>query len=312
MQEHEALEKMIAPGTRRKGKFRDGVIQICITRVCDKACFGCTQGSNLAGKHGFMSLENFEQACYCLQDYFGVVGVFGGNPAAHPQFEAICDILRHTIPTEQCGLWCNNPLGKGEIMRRTFNPRVSNLNVHMDQKAFDEFKRDWPESMPFGLDKDSRHSPPYVAMQDVIDDESKRWELISNCDINQHWSAYLGEFRGELRAYFCEIAGAQAAMHQHEPEYPDLGMRVTPDWWKKPMQDFADQVRFHCHACGVPLRGYGELAQSTTGNEQVSKTHADVFRPKVKDRPVQLVTNIEDLGVKHVGRVIDYLQNAKV
>jgi len=374
----EALSRMIPPGAKRKGKYREGVIQVWVTRGCDKACFHCTQGSNLSGKPHMITLEQFEQACKSLEGWWGVVGIFGGNPATHPQFDKICEILRNCFPKEQRGLWCNNPLGKGKIMRETFDPAVSNLNVHMDSKAYNEFRWDWPESRPFGLGQDSRHAPVHLAMMDVLQttcgecsgrggfydrsngerylsdpedgteyqkcnecggtgkvyDESKAWELISGCDINKHWSAMLCVFRNQLKAYFCEVAGAQAMLHQDDPSWPDLGL--DPDrryikyehdirspmyglpkseetylWWELPMERFAEQVKYHCHRCGVPLRGYGELAQSNTGVEQTSPTHADIYSPKRLGRSVEVVTTLEQLGTSRVGRVIDYMQNAK-
>jgi hypothetical protein len=149
----------------------------------------------------------------------------------------------------------------------------------------------------------------------------------------------IGMFRGELRAWFCEVAGAQSILHQDEPDYPDTGLDPTqafcerwqeqPDklWWQLSMRHFKDQVRKHCHECGVPLRGEGTLAQAdlTTGTspnrpctcgadrtgpsaeahaddcpanpkEQCSETHAAVFRPKRKHRRVELVTVPEQLG----------------
>lgn len=310
MNEQEALSKMISPGMRRTNvDWRNGVLQIWVTRACDKACFGCTQGSNLGGKPGMITPEQFEAACISLKGYFGVVGMFGGNPAIHPKFEQLCDIMAKHIPFEQRGLWCNNLLGKGAAARRTFNPVFSNLNVHLDKAAFDEFKRDWPEANPFGLNRDSRHSPVYVAMQDVIADEGERWDLIAKCDVNQTWSAMIGVFRDELRGYFCEVAGAMAMLHQNEPEYPDLGLPVVPDWWKQDMNAFAAQARFHCHGCGVPLRGYGQLAQSGQ-LEQVSITHAAIYKPKTKDRPVQVVDSREQIDEQSLTKFTAYMQNA--
>lgn len=349
MTEQEALARMVAPGTRRKGKWREGVIQVWVTRACNNACFGCTQGSNLGGKLEFMPPELFEQALLSLRGYYGVIGVFGGNPALHPQFPELCALMRKHVPFEQRGLWCNDPTTHASEMRATFNPRHSNLNVHMDRQAYTRFKAGWPESMPFGLDQDSRHSPVHLAMRDVLYatcdtcwektpvnahealggvdaeckvckgqvryyDEAKAWELISRCDINQHWSAMVGMFRGELRAWFCEVAGAQAMLHQYEPDYPDTGLDPTlgeVQWWQLPMDAFRNQVSKHCHECGVPLRGKGELAMSSDGVEQTSPTHAGVFVPKRKGRHVQVVTNIVQLGTERVGRVIDYVKNAR-
>ena len=319
MNEQECIERMVAPGTRRPGKYREGVIQIHVTRACDQSCFGCTQGSNLGGKPGMISPDQFAQACKSLQGYFGVVGVFGGNPAMHPQFELLCEILRAHFPYEQRGLWCNNPINesKAQAMRATFDPAVSNLNVHMDQASLDRFYAWWPEARPFGLDRDSRHSPVYVSMKDLRIDESRRYELISRCDINQHWSAMMGVFRGELRAWFCEIAGAQSILRQDDPDYPDTGIDLsklpsTYQWWQLPMQAFAHQVEKHCHDCGVPLRGYGELAVSNPdGIEQTSAAWEPVFRPKKPSRRVALVTQEDQLRSQFLARMTDYLGNSR-
>lgn len=317
MNETQAIAKMVSPSTPRPSIWRKGVMQIAIIRSCDKACFGCTQGSNLRGKPMAMTPDQFETAINSIKGYFGVVGIFGGNPAVHPQFNEICEILKASwVPFEQRGLWCNHPKGKGKIMRETFNPRVSNINVHLDEEAKAEFERDWPELIGLndnfkGYESDSRHSPVYVAMKDVIEDESERWKLISNCDINKYWSAYMATFRGELRAWFCEIAGAMARIHQHEPDYPDTGLQVTPGWWKKPMTEFSDQVRHACHSCGIPLRGYGSLAVNGEF-EQVSKTHAAVYLPKIKGREVRVVEKIEEINAHALNKSTDYIQNGSV
>jgi hypothetical protein len=376
MTETEMLERMVAPGTRRAGKYRSGVIQILVTSSCDKSCFSCTQASNIRREPWFMTPEQFEQAVRSLgftadgepereerNVYYGVVGLFGGNPAISPHFADYCGILHKLVPFNQRGIWCNNPLTleKAQMMRATFDPSVSNLNVHLDKEAYYLFKKGWPESNVVGLDVDSRHSPPFVAMKDVLKvkcdccvpdpvgtfvvgipmelcrsdcpkchghgeypDDSRIRELVSNCDINQHWSALIGVFRGQLRAWFCEVAGAQAILHQHEPDYPDTGLDPSLEWeveehrgggykkwWQLGMLHYKDQVRKHCWDCGVPLRGHGQLSQGE-GFEQTSATHEAVYRPKTKDRQVELVTNLVQLDVGKIQTVTKYLQNSKV
>lgn len=378
---HPAM-KMVAPRDKRPHVWRGGVLQIWVTRACDRACFGCTQCSNLAGKPEFITVDQFKVAVESLRGYFGVIGMFGGNPVLHPQFDELCSVLRGSVPWEQRGLWSNHPKGKGRTAAITFNPAHSNLNVHESQEAYDEFARDWPECIPYlkGLDSDSRHSPPFVAMRDVLKrpcpdcsgnswkngrdgicqtcddsglvyDKEQAWGLIQQCDVNRNWSAMIGVFRGQLRGYFCELAASQAMLHQWDSEdcrdcggsgykpmqygphsgepypcfdcgpadgygpefgkqwsYPDTGVPVVPGWWNKGIDAFLHQAEKHCHECGIPLKGYGALANSGP-TEQVSATHAAVYNPK-RMRPVELVTELIQLG--KLTRVTDYIENGSI
>lgn len=295
---HPIPASMVPPSQKRPAIMRGGILQIMVTRACDKACTHCTQGSNLAGKPVMMTPDQFDQACASLEGYFGVVGMFGGNPCMHPQFGELCRIMRARFPFKQRGIWTNNLRGKGADARITFYPRHSNLNVHLDSEAHAEFKRDWPESAPFlkGLESDSTHSSPWVSMVDLGISENERWNLISRCDVNQHWSALIGVFRGELRAYFCEIAYSQAALHQDNPDWagtgkpiPDTGLPLEPGWWRHSMAAYEAQVRTHCHHCGIPMRRQG-LRAIRGDHEEYSKTHEFIARPKIRERPTQLVT----------------------
>ena len=306
------IASMVAPYQPRPVHL-GGVLQIWVTRACDKACFGCTQGSNLGGKPTMITPEQYAEALESLRGYFGVVGMFGGNPAIHPQFDELCRILRESwVPLEQRGIWCNHPRGKIKTIAETFYAPHSNLNVHMDADAYREFAEGWPESKVWlkGMDADSRHSQVYVALKDVIPDEGQRWRLIQNCDINRFWSALIGVFRGELRAWFCEIAAAQAMLHQNDPDYPDTGLPVSPGWWRRPIQDYAEQIRYHCHRCGVPLRGRGELAMTGT-KEQVSETHRDIYKPKIKGREVEVVTQLDQVEPGALPIMTDYIGNGR-
>lgn len=297
---HPLPKTMVAPGQRRPSIWRGGIIQIMVTRACDLSCHHCSQGSNLAGRPAMMTPEQFAQACDSLRGYWGVVGMFGGNPALHPRFDLLCKIMREKIPYLQRGLWCNNLYGKGEHARLTFDPRHSNLNVHLSSEAHAEFSRDWPESVPYlkGLDQDSSHSSPWVSMTDVGIPEERRWELIGQCDINRYWSALIGVIRGELRAFFCEIAYAQAALHESDPDWagtgqpiPDTGILPVPGWWRMPMESFRQQIETHCHHCGIPLRREGQLAIGGE-QEEFTRTHASIAKLKVRGRQVDMVESI--------------------
>lgn len=303
MNSAEALAKMVPPSKPRPGIWRTGVLQVWVGRMCNQSCFGCTQGSHLAGKPGMITVEQYEQAVASLSDYFGIVGMFGGLPTMHPKFPDLCRVLKAHIPFERRGLWANDLRGHGKLCATTFNPKVSNLNVHLDGAAREEMIRDWPECAPFvkGHDTDSVHTTPWVGMSDVIADESERWRLISDCDVNKHWSAMICVVRGELRGFFCEIAGAMAMLHADNPDWngtgkpmEDIGVPVERGWWKRQMGDFEQQVRTCCVNCGVPMRRPGKLAIGGDV-EEFSEVHRHIARPKERGRPVAFV-GIESLA----------------
>lgn len=320
MNEQEALAKMKFPRNFRGPRK---IFQIWVTRACDKKCFGCTQNSQLRGKPGMITPEQYREAVLSMvtgpRKYPGVIAMFGGNPCIHPQFDELCEIARELIPYKQRGIWTNNLMGKGRIARRTFNPHASNFNVHMDLEAAKEFERDWPQTrgMIKGKDHPSSHSPIWTALLDMEtlpfpdgpreNTEENRWELISGCDINQRWSAMIGVFRGQLRGWFCEIAGSMSMWQEADPDYPDTGLPVVPGWWDRPEADFHDQVRHHCHRCGVPLRGKGALDKDGP-KEQVSPLYQLSFQPK-DDRPVEIATTLEQ--IERVPHVTDYMANYK-
>lgn len=315
---HPAINSLYPPSRRREGVWLGGVIQIHVSRACDLSCYACTQGSNLAGKVTIMKPAQFEQAVKSLgfgvdgqKPYFGIVGCFGGNPCLSPYFDDYCHILQKYVPFPQRGLWSNRLNGHGKIARETFSPNHSNVNVHMSSEAWAEFKSDWPEALEArkehtlsGLTQDSMHGPPFVAIKDVIADEEERWKLIADCDISRWWSALLGLYKGEVRAWFCELAAAQSMLHQDDPDWPDTGMVPHVGWWKRPIQDFEAQVNFHCHRCGIPMRRPG-IPAINGDHEQFSATHAAIARPKVKDRPVVFV-GVESL-VRSARPATEYL-----
>ncbi|MDF2427621.1 MAG: glycosyltransferase family 2 protein [Nitrosopumilus sp.] len=299
----------------KKPTYRGGIMQVWIGRACDKSCFGCTQGSNLKGPYEKITTDQFETALKSLKNYWGVVGIFGGNPCIHPQFPELCEILEQYIPYEQRGLWSNNLNGHGKLCAKVFNSKVSNINSHGDKRAYDEIVENWPELVETGfpnlkpLESCSEHSPPFVAIQDLIPNEIKRWKMIVGCDINQYWSGMIAVFRGELRGWFCEIAGTQSILHQHEENYPDTGFKITPDWWDKPISDFADQVRFHCHSCGIPMR-IAAKPDDTKEPELVTLTHLNVYKPK--KRELKLVKDKSEIEFQEISRVTDYIKKTPI
>jgi hypothetical protein len=287
------IPKMKAPGERKDTGHIWGVIQVIVTNKCDLLrCSNCTQQLTHQKEHFSMTVDNFRAAVKSLSGYPGVVGVFGGNPTMHPDFPALCQIMREEIPNKsQRGLWSNNLNNHGEASRETFG--YFNLNVHTNAKHADEMKRDVPNAKVWGVDRQSWHSPSLVAIKDVIKDEAEMWDKISKCDVNLKWSGAITQRYGKLRGYFCEIAAAFDNMYDE-----DNGVPIEPGWWKSDISAFEHQVKRWCVNCGIPLKMKGHLDLEFT--DDVSESHLVALNVK---RKTQLHVSMDQ---EQTGEATDY------
>jgi len=282
-----AISKMKSPSQMK-------IICIDITNRCNLGCSNCTRF--LENQEGYwdMSLENFRAAVKSLNDFPGMLAIIGGNPCMHRQFEDICQILVEEIPDKaRRGLWSNNVFKHTDLVVETFGG--FNLNPHGDKKgevSLAEVHRrtNGKASLYKGH---SMHAPLLTAIQDIYGEE-KMWELISNCDINQNWSATIIENQGKLRAYFCEVAGSFDVARK-----TDFGMEVSPGWWKLPISQFEGQIKHFCPGCGAAAR----LAPTKDADnlDTYTKTNLDLVENsrKRKRSTVELdLSKIESLDKK--------------
>jgi len=232
-------------------------IQIVVSRSCDLFdCSNCTQLLPFRTDALHMSVDVFRQALRSLAGWPGIRGVFGGNPCVHPRFPDLCAILIEEVPDQrQRGIWTNNLMKHGAIVRDTFYPHGRfNLNAHAQPKAAAEIDRWLPGRLiPTSRDRASWHSPILLDWRDVGLEPAEWIAAREACDINQTWSAAIFERDGKPFAYFCEVAGALDGIRG-----TNHGIPAVAGWWRGTMERFEGQVSGCCDAgCGVPLRRVG-------------------------------------------------------
>lgn len=204
------------------------LIQIEVTNACNHRCCHC---SRLIGHHKlpyFMDICDIEKALQTLVDYPGHVGIMGGEPTMHSGFEQICKLLQKYQPVKaRRELWTAG--WKWDtyktLIEETFYPELIAYNEH------------W-ESQPCW------HQPLQIAIEEVIDSGVLRSKIISNCWVQQRWSASITP-KG---AFFCEVAAARAHMLGYTP-----GIKVEKGWWKRPLTDFHYQISQLCSKCSACL-----------------------------------------------------------
>lgn len=286
--------------SKMKAPYQMKIIDIDVTSVCNLQCSCCTRLLPYQRKW-YMNVENFRKAVRSLRDFPGIIAVIGGNPCMHPEFETLCKIMIEEIPDkERRGLWTNHFFKYREIAEETFG--IMNLNPHNDEVCIKSLE---PLKNKFWYHEGhSRHSPILVSLSDFIPDEIERFKLISCCDINQNWSAAIIEYKGQLKAYFCEVAAALDLVLE-----VDQGIDVTDGWWKRSIFDFIDQIKFFCQRCGIPLRIQGPY--DFEGIEIYSQSYKHLI-DRLSDKrrsKSKLVTTLSE--VKSTESVIFYSKTLK-
>lgn len=286
---------MKAPGDFREGIWRGRVLQIKVTNVCDLDCKNCSVAVGIARKLKrkiVMSPDQFRTACRSLKGFSGVIGMFGGNPCIHPEFEKLCEIFREEIPNQdQRGLWSNRLFGHGKVCRETFSPIHSNLNVHQVQEAYDEIKRDWPEArvLHSGLENPSHHGPIFGSMTELGMSEDEMWDKIGSCYVNQTWSAEITVVADQLLGYFCEIAATMAELEND----PRQGTPIVPGWFSRPMSSFRDQVHAYCTKCLVSMNPR-KIDAAGDGAEEYTALWKPVLAT-IKGRPMKQISDVKEI-----------------
>ena len=174
-----------------------------------------------------MTYDEFTAAVDSMVGYPKMVGVMGGEPLLHPEFESFCRYIASKIPKNQLGLWTSFPKGYEkyrEIIAETFYHVF--LNDHTREDIF--------------------HHPGLVASEEVAKDENEMWQWIDHCWAQESWSASINP-RG---AWFCEIAASMSVLFDE-----GKGWDVKQGWWWRTPKDFKEQIEQFCPKCGfcVPL-----------------------------------------------------------
>jgi len=263
------------------------IICVDVTNKCDLACSNCTRLLKNQDSLWEMTPENFRLALRSLKDFKGIIAMIGGNPCVHTKFEELCQIFAEEISNQfQRGLWTNNYFKHREVIEKTFG--ALNLNPHNEERANEKLKdlhdvmvskRGFNGGFYVG---NSHHAPLLTAVKDLYP-EQDMWEKIAGCDVNREWSASIVQNKGELRAYFCEVAASFDLARGTDNGHP-----VVEGWWKRPIKDFSGQIKHFCTGCGVPARLRGSMDNEET--DTYTKSNADLaMKSQVKGRKIQLL-----------------------
>ena len=227
------------------------IIQIEITNACPKRCSNCTRFCGHHKEPFFMDFETFKQAVDSMKGFKGIVGIMGGEPTIHPEFDKFVRYYRDHIGYDDFSTACYEPTSDfvKHILANAYNVDYSNhrgLWTSVNSKYYDHFEL-IQDTFGYQLVNDHSHPSMHETLMctrkelGIPDDE---WvKLRDKCWVQNLWSASIAP-KG---AFFCEMAAAMDATLGGPG-----GWKIEPGWWKRTPADFADQLHW-CELCSAAL-----------------------------------------------------------
>jgi len=194
------------------------IIQIDITNACIHNCSNCTRFCGHHKKPFFMEWNTFKRAVDSLEGFGKTIGIMGGEPTLHPQFERFAKYIGDKYPSK----FRLDSLKK-PIKKENFIKYIRDKNYFLDETLN---KRKGPGLWTSLCDKyyqyfeliqnvfsyqcindhsnSSVHQPLLISRKELGIPDDKWMELRDKCWIQNTWSATITP-KG---AFFCEVAGA--------------------------------------------------------------------------------------------------------
>lgn len=270
---------MISPAQQK-------IIQIDITNCCPHRCSNCTRFNGHHKKPFFMDFVTFQDAVASLAGYKGMIGIMGGEPTLHPDFERIVEYFRKAVPDKaparerfepvtDFGAVRNKRLAKLDRKRGLWTSLGSGYYKHYELIQ---------DTFGYQCINDHKHAGRHQALLlpraelGISDADWKRYR--DNCWLQREWSATITP-KG---AFFCEVAGALDMLFDGPGGWP-----VEPGWWKREPKDFGDQLNWceMCSAC-LPVPSRPATDEVDDVSRSMKLRLAGVGSPKVRHGKVKV------------------------
>ena len=233
-----------------------GIIEIDITNACVHQCANCTRFCGHHERPFFMSFDKFKQAVDSLDGYDGMIGIIGGEPTLHPEFERFVDYIREKRVGEKINI------SKGPITDMQYHI-YSTVDKGMTPKSrtvllsslstsyynnFEAINDTFSYQLLNDHSSESLHQALLMSRRELPITDEEWMKKRDNCWIQNTWSATVTP-KG---AFFCEVAGSLDMLLGREG-----GWDVESGWWKRKPSEFGDQLHW-CEMCSgcldVPKR----------------------------------------------------------
>lgn len=254
-------------------------IQIDITNACGNICSNCTRFCGHHKKTFFMDYETFCKAVDSLEGFDGIVGMIGGEPTLHPEFEKFVDYIRE----KRIGK--NVQMARKPIydMQEYIDHNLFNLDSKVGlwsslsngyYKNFEVINDTFRTQLLNDHNNTCMHQALLMPRKELGIDDEEWIKKRDDCWIQNTWSATITP-KG---AFFCEVAGALDMLFDGPGGWP-----IESGWWKRDVSDFKDQLHW-CEMCSgcldVPQRISNDGHDDVT--PEIYKKLLELDSPKAK------------------------------
>ncbi|MCQ2498094.1 MAG: hypothetical protein MJ133_03845 [Lachnospiraceae bacterium] len=228
-------------------------IQIDITNACGNICSNCTRFCGHHKSTFFMNYETFCKAVDSLEDYEGIVGLIGGEPTLHPEFEKFVDYIREKRIGQNVQM-ARKPIYD---MQEYIDNNLFNLDSRVGlwsslsngyYKNFEVINDTFRTQLLNDHNNTCMHQALLMPRKELGISDEEWIEKRDACWIQNTWSATITP-KG---AFFCEVAGALDMLFDGPGGWP-----IEKGWWKRDISGFKDQLHW-CEMCSgcldVPKR----------------------------------------------------------
>ncbi len=229
------------------------VIDIEITNFCPMSCSNCTRFCGHYKKPYFMDFKTFKKAIDSMDGFNGVVGILGGEPTLHPEFEKFADYFRNHFGLKEHSASLRQPVKDfiGYILAHAFNYNDTHINKRglWSTTGNSYYKHFETIQNTFGYQVINDHINPSTHLSLLItrkelDIPNDEWiNMRENCWIQNTWSADITP-KG---CFFCEIAASLDYLLDGPGGWP-----IEKGWWRREPEEFKEQLHW-CELCSAAL-----------------------------------------------------------
>lgn len=227
-------------------------IQVELTNACIHTCSNCTRFCGHHKKPFFMDWPTFQRAVDSLKDWPRHIGIMGGEPTMHPDFERFVEYA-HSVHAEPYRIGgglkptasLSEYLEDANIIKSGLVNKLKGLGLWSSvcstyAKHYEIIQDNFIFQCINDHTASSRHQAWLMTRKEFGVSDSDWARMRDNC----WWQRLLGAPSITPKgAFFCEVAAAMDMLFDGPG-----GWKIEKGWWKRPPEDYKEQLMW-CEYC---------------------------------------------------------------